>query len=210
MINAPQQARMVTSRKAFQAPKKTVISPAKVGEARQAAAGKRRHHQGRADERQPAEQAAELVHLQRAGLLVKVAAQAEGQRGEEAVRDHHQHRAGHPDEVQAGNAEEDKAHVGDAGIADEPVEVLLAHGDPAAIDQVAQAEPGEDLHPVVRGVRQQRQGDADQAVEAELLQHAGMEHGGGGGSGAVAERRPGVKRPERDQDAEAEQAARGR
>ncbi len=108
-----------------------------IGEARQAATGERRHHEGRADEREPAEQAAEPVHLQRAGLLVKVAAQAERQRGEEAVRDHDQHRAAHPDEIQGGDAEEDKAHVGDAGIADEPVEVLLAHGDPAAIDEVA-------------------------------------------------------------------------
>ena len=55
------------------------------------------------------EQAAQLVHLQRAGLLIEIAAQAEGQRGEKAVRDHDQHRAGDADEVQAGDAEEDKS-----------------------------------------------------------------------------------------------------
>ena len=179
-----------------------------VGKARQAATGESRHHQGPADEGQPAEQAAEAVHLQRAGLLVEVAAQAERQRGEEAVRDHDQHRARHADEIQGGDAEEDKAHVGDAGIADEPVEVLLAHGDPAAIEEVAEAEPGEDRRPVARGVREQRQGDANQAVEAELLEHTGMEHGGGGGSGAVAEGRPGVKGPERDKNPEAKQEQR--
>jgi len=124
------------------------------------------------------------------------------------VRDHHQHRARDSDEVQGGDAQEDEAHVGDAGVAHQAVEVLLAHGHPAAIEEVAQAQPGEDRHPVARRIRQQRQRDADQAVEAELLEHAGMEHGGGGGGGAVARRRPGVERPERDQDAEPEQQQR--
>ena len=101
-----------------------------------------------------------------------------------------------------------KAHVRHAGIADEPVEILLAHGDPAAINEVAQAEPREDLHPALRGVGQQRQSDANQAVEAEFFQHAGMEHGGGGGGRAVAQRRPGVKRPERNQNAKAKQQQR--
>ena len=210
MIKAPQQARIVTSGNAFQAPKKTVISPAKLAkpgkpQPANAAIIRAPPMNGSRRSRPPSRSI-----CTRAGLLVKVAAQAERERGEEAVRDHDQHRARHPDDIQGGNAEEDKAHVGDAGIADEPVEILLAHGDPAAIDEVAQAKPGEDLHPVLGGSGKQRQGDANQAVEAELLEHAGMEHGGGGGSGAVAERRPGVKRPERDENPEAEQAATGR
>ena len=125
-----------------------------VGKARQAATGERRHHQRRADKWQPAKQAAEPVHLQRAGLLVKVAAQAKCQRRQKAVRNHDQHRPRHSDEIQGGNAEEDEAHVRDAGIADHPVEVLLAHGHPAAIEQIPQAQPGDNRHPVPRRIRQ--------------------------------------------------------
>ena len=40
---------------------------------------------------------------------------------------------------------------------------------------------------MVRGVGQQRQGDAEQAVEAEFLQDAGVQHGGGRGRGGVGE-----------------------
>jgi hypothetical protein len=53
--------------------------------------------------------------------------------------------------------------------------------------------------------RQQRQRDLDEAVEAELLQHAGVQHRIRARRGAVAERRPGVQRPQRDEDAEAEE-----
>ena len=53
--------------------------------------------------------------------------------------------------------------------------------------------------------RQQRQRDLDEAVEAELLEHAGMQHRGRAGRGAIAQRRPGVERPQRHENAEAEQ-----
>src|ERR1035441_3626863 len=59
-----------------------------------------------------------------------------------------------------------------------------------------------------RGVWKQRQRDANQAVKPELLDHTGMEHGSSRGGGAVTKRGPGVKRPERDKDPEAEQEQR--
>ena len=59
-----------------------------------------------------------------------------------------------------------------------------------------------------RALRQQRQRDSDEAVQPEFFQHAGMEHRRGGRRRTVAERRPGVKRPERDEDSEAEQKQR--
>ena len=124
------------------------------------------------------------------------------------MRDHHQHRAGHADEVQARDAEENKAHVRHAGITDEPVEILLPHRHPAAIQNVAEAEPGDDVHPALRRLRHQRQRDANQTVEAEFLQHAGMQHGRRRRRDAVTQRRPGMERPERNQNAEAEQQQR--
>ena len=143
------------------------------------AAGHRSHQQGRADKRQPAAEAAERADFQRAGLLVNEAAQREGQRREETVRDHDQHRAGDADEVQAGDPEENEAHVRHAGIADEQVQIFLAHRDPADIQNISDAEPRDDVRPALRSLRQEWQRDTDQTVQAELFQHARVQHGGG-------------------------------
>src|SRR2546422_7334916 len=48
-----------------------------IGESRQAACRERAHDQRSANERQSAEQAAKLIHLQRAGLLVNIATETE-------------------------------------------------------------------------------------------------------------------------------------
>ena len=119
------------------------------------------------------------------------------------MRDHHDHRAGHADEVQARDAEEDEAHVRDGRVADELVQVALTHGDPAAIQNVAEAKEREDVQPLLRALGHQRQRDAEETVETELLQHSRVKHRRGGRSRAIAERRPGVKRPERNENAEA-------
>ena len=51
-----------------------------------------------------------------------------------------------------------------------------------------------------RGVRQQRDCDAKQTVEAEFFQHSRMQHRGRRGRGGVGLRRPCVERKERNQD----------
>ena len=92
------------------------------------------------DERDLAEQAAHLVHVQRVRLRADVTAQAECERGEQPVRDHDDHRAGDADEVQARDAEEDEAHVRHGRVAYELVQVALAHRHPATIENVPEAE----------------------------------------------------------------------
>ena len=59
-------------------------------------------------------------------------------------------------------------------------------------------EPG----PLDRGVRQQAHAEPDDAVRAELHQHAGVQHRYRGRCRGVAVRRPGVQRPDAGQDAE--------
>ena len=58
---------------------------------------------------------------------------------------------------------------------------------------------------MLRAFRQQRQGEAEQAVEAEFLQHARVQHRGRRGRGGIGRRRPGVKREERNENAETDQ-----
>ena len=85
---------------------------------------------------------------------------------------------------------------------------FCSHRHPADVKDVAEAEPREKVHPVVRGLRHERQCDADQTVKAEFLQHAGVQHRGRRRRGTVAQRRPRMERPERNQNAEAEQQQR--
>ena len=117
---------------------------------------------------------------------------------------HDEHRAGDTYEVQAGNTQENETHVRHAGITNQEVQILLAHRHPADIQDVADAEPGDNVRPVLGRLRQERQGDADQTVETEFLEHAGMQHGGGRRRHTITQRRPGMERPERNQDAETE------
>ena len=175
-----------------------------VGEAGEAAAGQHGHDQGRADERQALQEAAQASHVEGPGLLIQVAAQSESQRREQSVRDHHEHGAGHADQAQARDAEKYESHVRHARIAEEEVEVFLAHRNQAAVEEVAQCEEREEVQPRFRAIRDQRQRDADEAQQTEFFQDAGMEHRGCRRGGTVAQRRPGMKGPERHEDAEAE------
>ena len=53
--------------------------------------------------------------------------------------------------------------------------------------------------------RQERQRETQEAVESKFLEHAGVQHRGGRGRGGVGFRSPGVKRKERNENAETDQ-----
>src|SRR5438552_13835764 len=91
----------------------------------------------------------------------------------------------------------------DAGVANQEIQISLAHGYPAAMNDVTQAKPSQHVEPVMRAVRHERQCDPNQAIETEFLQHARMQHRGSSRRRAIPQRRPGVKWPERNEDAEA-------
>src|SRR5881409_1604560 len=71
------------------------------------------------------------------------------------------------------------------------------------MDDVSKAENPEHKEPVFSAVWHQRERHANQTVEAEFFQHAGVEHCRGSRGGTVSEWRPGMKRPERHQNTEA-------
>ncbi len=58
--------------------------------------------------------------------------------------------------------------------------------------------------PLVRRFRQQAHAEPDDAVGAELHQHAGVQHGDGGRRRRVAVRRPGMERKDRRENPEAD------
>jgi hypothetical protein len=113
-----------------------------------------------------------------------------------------------PTSVSEAMPRKDKAHVRHARVADQEVQIALAHGHQSAEQDVAQAQQRQHPHPALRRLRHQRQRDPEQTIQPELLQHAGMEHRGGRGCRRVSDRRPGVKGPERNQNPKAEQQQR--
>jgi len=90
-------------------------------------------------------------------------------------------------------------------VTDHLLQVALGDSDEADDEDVADdRQPSERVRPVRKTGGKQRECNLDEAVEAEFLEHTGVEHRGGAGRGAVAERGPGVERPEGDEDAETE------
>ncbi len=69
-------------------------------------------------------------------------ADADEQRaGGDAVVDHHQEGALEPPGVEHEDAEGDKAHVGDAGVGDQLLQVALGQGGEAAVDDADDGQP---------------------------------------------------------------------
>src|SRR5688500_16652976 len=134
---------------------------------------------------------------------MNITAKAEAERGEESVPHHDEHSACDADQVEAGDAEKHETHVGYAGIADEQIEVALTHGDPAGMKDISKAKNPENREPMLRAVGHDRKRDSDETIQAELLEDACMKHGRRRWSSAVSQRGPGMKGPQRDQDAKA-------
>ena len=109
------------------------------------------------------------------------------------------------DDVGARDPEKDVAHVHHARITEHPIEPLLRDRDEADVDDVAQQQHDEQRVPVLRALRHERQGEAQESVEAEFLQNTRVQHRRRRRSRRVSFRRPGVKRKERNQDAKADQ-----
>ena len=121
--------------------------------------------------------------------------------------------AGDADLVERHEAEQDEAHVADAGVADDELEVFLDEGDQGAIDDADDGEESEDVAPgaeaedvVAPGREAEREeghGNAEAAVGTELHDDAGEQHGGCGGRGDVSGGRPGVEGPQAGEDGKA-------
>ena len=120
--------------------------------------------------------------------------------------DHHQDHAADADDVEGGDAEKRVTHVHNRAVTDHLFQIALGDGDETDVEHVAaDREQGQPTGPVSDAQGQQGRGDLHQAVETELLQHTGMEHGGGAGRGTVAKRRPSVEGEERNEDTEAKE-----
>ena len=79
-----------------------------------------------------------------------------------------------------GESKPDNSHVRDTGITDDVLQVGLRHRAQRAVDDVDAGDRADEKRPVDHPVGQQAHAEADDAVGAELHQHAGVQHRDGG------------------------------
>ncbi|MNS66000.1 hypothetical protein D3C72_991940 [compost metagenome] len=149
--------------------------------------------------------------------VVQHADTGEHRTGHEAVRDHLHHRAlqaqtgriqalriAHQPQGDEGT-QGDKAHVRDRRIGDQLLHVVLDQRDQADVDHRDQRQGDDQPRPFLRGVRDDRQVEAQEAVATDLQCDRGQDHRTGGGCLDVGVRQPGVHREHRHLHREGDQ-----
>ena len=99
----------------------------------------------------------------------------------------------------------DVAHVADRRVGDQPLEVGLHECHQPAVDDPRHAEPEEPRGGEGGGLREHRHREAEEAVNAQLEEHAGEIDATAGGGLDVRQRQPGVEGHDRHLDGEAGQ-----
>ena len=136
------------------------------------------------------------------GPLVDGPDKCEEEGRHDAMGEHLQRGAGHTDGLHRRDAHEHVAHVADAGVPDDVLQVVLRQRRDRPVEHIDGAEDeqheGEVLHPL----RQHHHPDPDDAERAQLHQHARVQHTHRGRRGDVSIGRPRVERPKSRQQAE--------
>src|ERR1019366_3679640 len=111
----------------------------------------------------------EVVEVARVRAVINHAAHhGEQQPGDDAVREHLQHRAIEADGVERREAEQHEAHVAHAGIADDEFEILLHQRHARAIHDAGDGETGDFALPHAHAFGKHHHRHAQAAVSAEL------------------------------------------
>ena len=124
------------------------------------------------------------------------------------MRHHHKQCTPRPDDREASQPEEGVAHVHHRAITQHHFEILLGHRDKSDDKDVTQREPNNPREPVVGASGQEWRGYLQEAIEPELFQDPGVEHGRTGRRDGIAFGRPTVEREKRNQNPEAEKEQR--
>src|SRR5208337_1972094 len=137
--------------------------------------------------------------------VIDKAHRREEEGGHDAVGEHLEDAAVQAVHRAGGQSQADDAHVGHRGIADNVLQVRLGQAHEDAVDNAHGGQQGHELGPVLKARRAEIHGHPQDGERAQLHEHPGVEHTHRGGGGHVAHRRPGVERPDRGQDPEAEE-----
>ena len=174
--------------------------------ARQADRGQHEHHEDEGIDRHAVDEAAVGGDLAGVHAVVDDADDKEQRRRDDAVAQHLEDRALDALHRHAEGADGHEAHVRHRRIGDQLLHVLLRQRHQRGVDDGDDAEREDQRREDDRGVRQHRQREAQEAVAAELQQHAGQDHRARRRRLDVGVRQPGVHRPHRQLDGEGGEA----
>ena len=121
---------------------------------------------------------------------------------DEAVAQHGDDAALDPERVWGEQADGDDAHVRHGRVGDQLLHVALHQGDQRGVDDRHDREREDERREVDRGLGQHRQREAQEAVAAELEEHARQQHRARRRRLDVRVGQPGVERPHRHLDRE--------
>ncbi len=139
--------------------------------------------------------------------LVNDADDEEEHAGGEPVIDLLQDGAGDAVGVHGEDAEGTEAQVAHRGIGDQFFPVGLHQADERSVNDADDGEDGQNLHDLLvhRGLGQEREGEAQEAIGPHFQEHGGEDHGARGGRLHVGVGQPGVEGEHRDLDGEADE-----
>ena len=157
---------------------------------------KRRQH------RRPQRLAAQLAQVLAAGALGEQGDDQDHRRHHEPVVDHLQQRPVGPVGAQGEDPGGDEAELGDRRVAGDQPQVGLREGHHRAVEDRGQRDHQHDLLELDRRVGEQRQHDAQEAVGADLGEHAGEDRQRRQRRGPVGVGHPAVQQEGRHLDQE--------
>ena len=129
----------------------------------------------------------------------------EEHRGDGAVIEHLEDRTGQPLRVHGRQTQGDNAHMTDAGIGDEFLEVRLRHCNQRAVHHADHPQQGKFPGEIAHRIGENREADSQQTVRPHLQKHAGKNHADRCGRFDVGVRQPGMERERRDFDGESDE-----
>jgi hypothetical protein len=152
-------------------------------------------------------QAAVFGDLARVPALVNDADHQEEHARRDAVIELLHHAAGDPVGVHREDSQRAEAQVAHRGVGHQLLPILLHQAHQRAVDDADDRKNRQNLHDglVRRGLGQQREREAQEAVRPHLQQHAGQNDGAGGGRLHVRVGQPGVEREHGHFDGEAQE-----
>ena len=164
---------------------------------RQADIGHREHHERQRVFRHVVHEAAIGRDLARMETVVDHADAQEQRAGNQPVREHLEDAALHALHVGGEDAHRHVSHVGDRGIGDQLLHVLLHQRDQRGVDDRHDREREDQGRQVIRGQGEHRQGEPEEPVAAELQQDARQDDRAGRRRLHVGVRQPCVHGPHR-------------
>ena len=174
-------------------------------EAIQAGQTERSQRRDKEDRRQPGQargQAAEVGQPPCAGARLDIARDEEERRDDDAVIDHLHDSALDALHIEREDAKDDDAHMADADVGQQPLEVLRHQRFECEVENADDGENRDQRRELVRRVGEERQAEAHEAIDAGLGHHARDQHDHCRRSLAVGVRHPTVEREEPSLDGE--------